>query len=66
MMMIMYGPADTHDRAAMGTTVDNIESMLKEKTMMHKYTEVLSVCIHSHVAMIIVFVFVHHGLLFQH
>ena len=26
----------------------------------------LSVCIHSHVAMVIVFVFVHHGLIFQH
>ena len=38
-MMIMYGPADTHDRAAMGITVDNMESMLKEKTMMHKYKE---------------------------
>ena len=37
--MIMYGPADTHDRAAMGITVDNMESMLKEKTMMHKYKD---------------------------
>ena len=38
-MMIMYGPADTHDRAAMGITVDNMESMLKEKTVIHKYKD---------------------------
>ena len=38
-MMIMCGPADTHDRAAMGTTAYNIKSMLKEKTMMHTYKD---------------------------
>ena len=38
-MMIMCGPVDTHDGAAMGTIVDNIKSMLKEKTMMHTYKD---------------------------
>ena len=32
-------PEDAHDRAAMGTNVNNMESIKKEKTMIHKYKD---------------------------